>query len=460
LAAEVDRANVQGPVFYPYPCPHARILLFAFGDAAGGRKFLGDWRGRLTTAAHFPFDGPDPLANLSVSWAGLRALGAVAEADRVGFPGEFVAGPEAAILGDYGDSAPGNWWNGRFATKDIHLAFHLYARTEDALAAATAGVRGEAAAAGMRELLPLPGPGDRALTGKWLSPDGRELHFGYRDGFSQPDVNWDDAPRRGTMVDLRHVLLGYANEDVPSSPRREPWLGIARDGTYAVIRWLSQDVPRFEEFLTENGPSVAPPGTPLDEAREFLAAKIMGRWRDGTPLVLSPNARNPDLAPLSFDYANDQEGKLCPFAAHIRIAHRRDDPLSVSNSTFAAGTPRVVRRGMSYGPKYTGDGAPDGVDRGIVGTFLCASINRQFYPLTRWMHTTNFRDVFQGDANVRQDPLVGNRSKPGADTSFAIPKATGDEVVLRGLPDFVKTHGTAFMLMPSLSGLARLAASS
>jgi hypothetical protein len=113
---------------------------------------------------------------------------------------------------------------------------------------------------------------------------------------------------------------------------------------------------------------------------------------------------------------------------------------------------------MSYGPKYTGDGTPDGVDRGIVGVFLCASINRQFYPLTRWMHTTNFRDVFQGDASARQDPLVGNRSKPGADRSFAIPMANGGEVVLRDLPDFVRTHGTAFLLMPGLSGITRMAA--
>ncbi len=165
-----------------------------------------------------------------------------------------------------------------------------------------------------------------------------------------------------------------------------------------------------------------------------------------------------DLAPRDFNYAGDQDGKLCPFAAHIRIAHRRDDRLSTANSTFARGTPRVVRRGMSYGPKYTGDGAPDGVDRGIVGVFFCASINRQFYPLTRWMHTTNFRDVFQGDASVRQDPLVGNRSKPGADRSFAIPTADGSEVVLRDLPGFVRTHGTAFLLMPGLTGIARLAA--
>ena len=112
---------------------------------------------------------------------------------------------------------------------------------------------------------------------------------------------------------------------------------------------------------------------------------------------------------------------------------------------------------MSYGPKYTGHGADDGVDRGIVGVFFCASINRQFYPLTRWMHTTDFRDEFRGEALRRQDPLVGNRSRPGADTSYVIPTARGD-LVLRGLPHFVHARGTLFLLMPGLSGLGRMSA--
>jgi len=43
----------------------------------------------------------------------------------------------------------------------------------------------------MRELLPVQGESDGALTGQWLSADGRELHFGYRDGFSQPALNCD-----------------------------------------------------------------------------------------------------------------------------------------------------------------------------------------------------------------------------------------------------------------------------
>ncbi|MFL5289519.1 MAG: Dyp-type peroxidase, partial [Rhodopila sp.] len=366
----VDWANVQGPIFHPYPCPHARILLFAFGEATAGRGFLAAWLGRITTAAQDPFATPDPLANLSITWAGLGALGAVDGEAAIRFPDEFVAGPEADILGDYGESAPEGWWNRRFRTRDIHLALHLYARSGDALEAATADLRRDAAAAGMRELLPLEG-GEGALTGRWLSDDGRELHFGYRDGFSQPAINWEDAPGRDDLLDFRHVLLGHASDDVPSSPRRAPWADIARDGAYAVVRWLSQDVAGFERYLTENAALIAPDDLPLPEAREFLAAKIMGRWRDGTPLVLSPDKPAPALATQDFKYENDQDGMSCPLAAHIRIANHRDDSLSASNRPmFGIGLPRIVRRGMSYGPKYTGDGADDGIDRGIVGIFL------------------------------------------------------------------------------------------
>jgi deferrochelatase/peroxidase EfeB len=447
--ATVERRNVQGLVFHSYGRPRSRLLLFALGGAAEGRAFLAALLPVVTHAAQDPAAAADPLLNLSLSWTGLRALGGSEDAD---FASEFKVGPEAGILGDAGDSAPTRWWNGRFETHEVHLVVHLHARSAASLEAATADVRREAAAAGLRELLPAENDGG-ALSGRWLSPGGRELHFGYLDGFSQPAVNWEDAPDRPDLLDLRHVVLGYANAAVPSRPQRAPWVHVARDGSYAVLRWLRQDVAAFEAFLTEQGPRAAP-HLPPEAAREWLAAKLMGRWRDGTPVALSPDHPDPALAGHDFSYADDPAGLRCPLAAHVRIAHRRDDPLSVAN-VFGPGQPRIVRRGMSYGPRYVGDGDA-GVDRGIVGLFLCASINRQFYPLTRWMHTTNFRDAFRGEAQARQDPIVGNRAKPRADASFAIPTPAG-EVVLRGLPDFVRTKGTLFLLMPGLSGLARLA---
>jgi len=424
-------------------------LLFSLDAAPAGQAFLAALLPRVTHAAQDPATVADPLLNLSLSWTGLRALGIAENAD---FASEFKVGPEAGILGDAGDSAPNRWWNGRFDTREVHVVVHLHARTAVDLETATSDVRREAAAGGLRELLPAENDGG-TLSGRWLSPGGRELHFGYLDGFSQPVVNWEDVPDRPDLLDLRHIVLGYANTTVPSRPQRAPWADLARDGTYAVMRWLRQDVAAFEKFLTEQGPRAAPQ-LPPEAAREWLAAKLMGRWRDGTPVVLSPDHPDPALAGRDFSYADDQSGLSCPLAAHVRIAHRRDDALTAAN-VFAPGQPRVLRRGMTYGPKYVGDGDAE-VDRGVVGLFLCASINRQFYPLTRWMHTTNFRDAFSVEAQARQDPIVGNRARPRADPSFAVPTPAG-EVMIRGLPDFVQSKGTLFLLMPGLSGLARLA---
>ncbi len=55
-----------------------------------------------------------------------------------------------------------------------------------------------------------------------------------------------------------------------------------------AYRRLQEHVGRFREFLHQNA------GTA--EEQELLAAKLMGRWRSGAPLVLSPNKDNPILA--------------------------------------------------------------------------------------------------------------------------------------------------------------------
>jgi len=55
---------------------------------------------------------------------------------------------------------------------------------------------------------------------------------------------------------------------------------LGRNGTYAVVRKLHQRVEAFRLYLRANSSS------PQEE--ELLAAKMMGRWRSGAPLALSP----------------------------------------------------------------------------------------------------------------------------------------------------------------------------
>jgi len=226
---------------------------------------------------------------------------------------------------------------------------------------------------------------------------------------------------------------------------------LARDGCYAMLKWIYQDVARFNQFLETEAPRLAP-GRPAAEAQELLAAKLMGRWRDGTPLVLSPDRPSPDLVERNdFGYrTTDPEGVKCPFAAHVRVVNPRDQELSPAEFGVV---PRVIRRGTPFGPPLTGT-TDDGQLRGLVGVFLCASITAQIYKLAAWMKRTDFSPRFSDP--VGQDPLA-SRQVPGASATFDIPSTSGTPTSLQ-LVDFTRTLGTAFFLVPGLSGPRRLAA--
>jgi hypothetical protein len=118
--------------------------------------------------------------------------------------------------------------------------------------------------------------------------------------------------------------------------------------------------------------------------------------------------------------------------------------------------PSVIRRGIPYGPEMApGQTQDDGIDRGILGVFLCSNIRRQFYTLTHWVAENSFSLVFHGSPPP-EDALFGNRGNPATSHDFLIPRAEGD-ARLPGLPDFVLTKGTAFFLLPSMSTLRVLA---
>ena len=189
---------------------------------------------------------------------------------------------------------------------------------------------------------------------------------------------------------------------------------------------------------------------------------MLGRWRDGTPLVLSPDGPNPAFANRDdFGYAADPQGLRCPFSSHVRVVNPRDQPLDLRvTGTPESGpppfgpVPKVLRRGSPYGPELVGD-QDDNEDRGLVGLFLVASIRFQIYTLTRWMKVTNFSPLFRGRTNA-QDALFANRDNPGAATDMVIPTEDGP-VSLPGLPNFIRSKGIAFFLLPSMPTLRALA---
>jgi deferrochelatase/peroxidase EfeB len=461
-----DIENIQALVVRSPVKPFISVLLFKLGEAAAARQFLRDFTPRVPRGAAADVAGR-PEYHLLFSWNGLAKLlrghpTLDAEQGRRSLEVFFTDSTQAPDglamaqqLGFIGGSAPAQWWEGRFPSEDIDLAVHA-CFDADQKTQALAEVREAAARCGLQELK-LQSFANGALEG--VRPRDGRLHFGYRDGITTPDIDWSDGGRPGA-VDLREILLGYPNNDYPTSPQRPgPWQDFARDGSHVALAWIHQDVATFNKFLADES-AKAPPSVPRELAQEWVAAKMLGRWRDGSPLARFPDGPPaPPKLDNDFGYADDPTGIKCPITSHIRVANGHDQPLKFANQVrFPRGTPRLIRRGFSYGPPLAG-AEDDGVDRGLVGLFCFARVNEQFYTVMRWLQKTDFRDAFKTVPNGlnAQDALFGNRAFPGANAEHRVPLANGSAVNLQ-LKDFIRYKGIAVFLAPSMKALSVLSA--
>jgi deferrochelatase/peroxidase EfeB len=447
---DVDLADLQSLLAGPIRASAVRHLIFGFSRPEAGRAFLGGLVPSVTMADAFAGPPPDAWVNVGLTFRGLRAAG-VDPGLLDQFDAVYKLGPDGAALGDVrgSPSDPATWWEGRFGTEEVHCMVQVHSSSDAALDAATAAVRFLAGDSGVTELV--PHRDGTELEGRSLG--GGTLHFGYTDGISHPDICWSDTGAKPGQVDFRSFVLGWPTPEFSSAPHAGAAAELVRGSTYAAFRWLYQDVAAFQTVLRTEGPRLYPRLRPAD-AEERLAAKLMGRWRDGTPLVLSPDRPDPQRSRSDdFGYATqDPAGLACPFSAHIRVVNPRDEPLD----PVVDAVPRVLRRGMPYGPPLVGDD-DDGVDRGVLGLFLCADLRRQFYTLTGWIGRNDFSPVYDADRRA-QDAVVANRAKAGASTCFRLPGegVDGAEAVLPQLPNLVRTKGTAFLLYPGRSMLEEL----
>jgi deferrochelatase/peroxidase EfeB len=464
----VQGGNLQALLMRRTGKPLYAVPLFRLGDPSRGRDFLRVLLPRIVSGVTAEVAGT-PLLNVFVSWRAISAL--VAGHPRldpalgrrlleVFFTDPTQAPDSLAMvdqLGFTGPNAPTHWWAG-FRSEDIDIAVYAGCDSEQHRQDVLAELRAAAAAAGLSELT-LPSFPSQAVAG--YLPAGGRLHFGYRDGITTLDVDWEDAGRPGA-VNLREFLLGYPTKDYPTTPFADgPWRDFARDGSFACLTWIYQDVAAFETFLARYAPALAP-SLPGVDAKEWLAARLLGRWRDGSPL-----ARYPDMPPPApdlnndFGYADDPAGTRCPLDAHIRIAYSRDQTLSFPNaSRFPKGPPRLIRRGFSYGEPLA-SAEDDGKDRGLFGLFLCARVNEQFYSVLRWMQQTQFSDVFDHGKPGRagQDRLTGSRLPGGENRTpdSNILATVGGVSTPISLQPFIRHKGVVILFVPSIAALRELA---
>jgi Dyp-type peroxidase family len=215
---------------------------------------------------------------------------------------------------------------------------------------------------------------------------------------------------------------------------------LSRNGSYMAYRRLQEHVGRFRDFLREHG------DTP--EEQELVAAKLMGRWRSGAPLVLARDRDDPALgADLrrnnDFTYKEtDPHGYAIPLGAHIRRMNPRDTAANMNRR-------RMIRRGATYG-SHLPEGAPDdGEDRGIAAFVICASLIRQFeFAQNVWVNDHNFHEL----GNER-DPFIGAQD---GTLEYKIPRRPIRKTIT-GLPAFTTVRGGAYFFLPGLTALRYLA---
>jgi Dyp-type peroxidase family len=437
--AVLELDDIQHILLTRTPAITGRYEFLSFNTSEGGHSWLTELLDKVQSAADVQatMDSSDRWVTLAFTWNGLRAL-RVPEESLATFPDEFREGmaARADILGDTGAAAPEHWVGG-LADEDLHAIAILFSRTDeqcrrsiqehDKLLARTNGVR----SLSHLDLNATP-PFNYAHD-----------HFGFRDRLSQPVMKGsgeEPTPGSGAALEPGEFILGYPDEDGRIANLPEPEV-LSRNGSYMAYRRLQEHVGRFREYLHEHAETA--------DEQELLAAKLMGRWRSGAPLVLAPDKDDPEMGadPMrnnDFNYKEmDPFGYACPLGSHARRLNPRDTAVNMNRR-------RMIRRGATYGAALPEDAPDDGVDRGIAAFIVCASLVRQFeFAQNVWINDPNFHEL----GNER-DPICGTQDST---LDYTIPKRPIRKV-LKGLPAFTTLKGGAYFFLPGLNGLRYLAA--
>jgi len=259
--------------------------------------------------------------------------------------------------------------------------------------------------------------------------------FGFVDGVSQPlffqsDIpappgqdQWD--PGAGTNQVLAKDPLGETDDDC---------------GSYFVFRKLEQDVTGFRKREAALQSLL-----PADQHPELAGAFIVGRFRDGTPVALSPKPQSQPKPENNFIHkgkagsGSDRYERFCPMSAHIRKVNPRGD----TDFPVEEQTHRIARRGITYGSQEPNASV------GLLFQCCQRSLEIQFEFLQgTWI---NRAGTPMSSAGV--DPVAGG-SKGSShlwpakwDTQLKVPLDFGT---------FVTLQGGGYFFLPSITFLKRM----
>lgn len=518
-ASGIAALETEG-VLLPVPRPAGRspeyALAHALTIAFGDRPLTGDDQSApmvmqaVTNPEYDPEGKARRDAEASASHAvflGLSAAGIAKFEARHSLDGSLIDGFPYAyrmgmagrdrILGDVGQDSPElwRWGDDPRSTNATEAALLLYAATPEKL---------ERLVAIHHALLQNHGGIIQSQTDcapAWAEAEKADFeHFGYRDGISQPVMRGTSRSMRGVpdrdIVEPGEFILGYKNGQgfYPPSPllppesdargalpvavaglalSRYPDFGdssltdgprdLGRNGSFLVLRELKQDVAGFEAFVDRAAKDLSGGGlcdlyklVGQHPDKEWVKAKLLGRWPNGRPLIGNPvniaSASANDAAERENDFSygeEDSQGLACPFGSHIRRTNPRDSKQPGDQAEqFISNRHRLLRRGRTYTRTDSGE-------KGLLFASLCTDIERQFEFVQQfWANAPAFHGL-----DKEPDPFIGSdpvRLDGGThDRVYTIPTPAGP-VQLNGMKKFVQTMGGGYFFLPSRSALGWL----
>ncbi|MEW6634475.1 MAG: cytochrome P450 [Pseudomonadota bacterium] len=492
LEQQLETGEIQSIFFGPFgPLGYAHMIAIRVPEELPASKRKA-WLDFVIEQTSFGEGKPAGRAmTVGFGPGGLRQLGlgeGVDDDPMSTFPVAFRHGMgdpgRGRILDDQGLDAPDKWeWGSQRTPVDAVVV--CYAEDPERLGAEVATLKRKTTGAGMKIVAELPLAVNRSPPAAAAEPssakrDGKSArqtayeHFGFADGISQPIVrgtmraNMGAAPMH--LVAPGEFLFGYRDEHgfYPSSPsvsasrdrngilsqvRRSrlipglppPPRDFGRNGSFLVVRQFEQHVDTFNDYCKAAAAQVAGESGPQSATPDWVAAKMLGRWQNGSSLV-----RNPDRPGRAIDNdfasgAEDPQGHRCPLGAHIRRSNPRDSLGEDRETQINIGKRhRILRVGRTYEKKDKSGK----VEKGLLFMCLNADIERQYEFIQQtWVSSNSFQGLVD-----EKDPTIGSRD---GGNRFSIP-SWEKVTVLRNMPQFVTTKGGGYFFMPSRSALRYL----
>ena len=445
--------DLQANILKGHGRPHTAHLFLRFGAAAPARQWLHALGAQVTSALKqlqsneaFKRTGKSGgLVTLAfISRAGYQALGVAQNATPK--DASFLAGMAArkALLND---PASTQW------EPYLGAGVHAMVLLGDDTAALVKKARNALVASLPAGVTLVGEETGRGMKSKLAPGEGIE-HFGYVDGRSQPlllveDIEHERDSRDG--VSVWDPAFGLNKALVPDPAG----VGPNSFGSYFVFRKLEQNVRGFKKAEEQLAKALGLVGD--DEER--AGAMMIGRFEDGTPVVLQAADGVNEPVPNNFDYRDDPTGAKCPFHGHIRKSNPRGESVALGATLAQERSHLMVRRGITYGKRAKHPNSPSLTfaqmpTKGVGLLFMAYQndIGSQFeFTQASWVNNKNFVQP-----NTGIDPVIGQGTAGGQRCPV---QWGGGAATVRKAFDFrgfVTMKGGEYFFAPSISGLKAL----